>query len=118
MNNIDIEKLNRDNFKSMMNVLSMPGTIQKVQALFGSDMLAIANTLLYSEVSFYYDGKEDFELIEAITNSKKEDSTSADYIFCDEINEYLFNKGKIGTSKDPEFSSTFVFNVKILKEQK
>ncbi len=71
MNNIDIEKLNRDNFKSMMNVLSMPGTIQKVQALFGSDMLAIANTLLYSEVSFYYDGKEDFELIEAITNSKK-----------------------------------------------
>ncbi|MGA1932231.1 phosphonate C-P lyase system protein PhnH [Arcobacter sp. YIC-464] len=109
MNTVDIEKLNRDNFKSMMNALSMPGNIEKIKPLFESNLLAIANTLLYSEVSFYYDGNEEFSLIEAITNAKKDDAHEADYIFSDELNEYLFNKGKIGTSKDPEYSSTFVF---------
>jgi len=109
VNTVDIEKLNRDNFKSMMNVLSMPGTIEKVEPLFDSNLLAIANTLLYSEVSFLYNGDEEFSLIEAITNAKKEDEENADYVFCDELNEYVFNKGKIGTSKDPEFSSTYVF---------
>lgn len=115
MNTVDIEKLNRDNFKSMMNVLSMPGTIEKVEPLFDSNMLAIANTLLYSEVSFFYDGKEEVSLIEAITNAKKEEASNADYIFCDEINEYLFNKGKIGTSKDPEYSATYIFKCKNFK---
>lgn len=115
MNSLDIEKLNRDNFRSMMNVLSMPGTVEKIQPLFDSSMLAMANTLLYSEVSYFYEGKEDFELIKAITNSKKKNISKADYIFCDEVNEYLFNKGKIGTSKDPEFSSTFIFKCKNFK---
>lgn len=112
MNTVDIEKLNRDNFKSMMNVLSMPGNVEKIEPLFDSNMLAIANTLLYSEVSFFYQGEEEFSLIEAITNAKKEKPESADYIFCDELNEFLFNKGKVGTSKDPEFSSTYVFKCK------
>lgn len=112
MNTVDIEKLNRDNFRSMMNVLSMPGTIEKIEPLFESNMLAIANTLLYSEVSFFYDGKEEFSLIEAITNAKNEEPEYADYIFSDELNEFLFNKGKVGTSKDPEYSSTYVFKCK------
>lgn len=109
MNTVDIEKLNRDNFKSMVNALSMPGNIEKVNPLFDSNMLAMANTLLYSEVSFFYDGKEEFSLIEAITNAKNEKAENADYIFCDELNEFLFNKGKVGTPKDPEFSSTYVY---------
>lgn len=112
MEAVDIEKLNRDNFRSMMNALSMPGKVEKIDSLFDSSFLAIANTLLYSEVSFYYEGNEDLELIEAITNPKKEDVQNADYIFCDELNEYLFNKGKVGTSKDPEFSATYVFKCK------
>ena len=112
MNTVDIEKLNRDNFRSMMNVLSMPGTVEKIEPLFESNMLAIANTLLYSEVSFFYDGKEEFSLIEAITNAKNEEPEHADYIFSDELNEFLFNKGKVGTSKDPEYSSTYVFKCK------
>ncbi|MGA1939223.1 phosphonate C-P lyase system protein PhnH [Arcobacter sp. YIC-310] len=112
MNTVDIEKLNRDNFKSMMNALSMPGKVEKIQPLFESNLLAIANTLLYSEVSFYYEGKEEFSLIEAITNAQNTQADNADYIFCDELNEYLFNKGKVGTSKDPEYSSTFVFKCK------
>lgn len=112
MKSIDIEKLNRENFRSMMNVLSMPGKIEKIEELFDSSFLAIANTLLYSEVSFYYEGKEEFELIKAITNPKEADIKNADYIFCDELNEYLFNQGKIGTSLDPERSSTYIIKCK------
>jgi len=115
MKRVDIEKLNRNNFKSMMNVLSMPGTIEQIEPLFKSNMLAIANTLLYSEVSFFYEGKEEFNLIEAITNSKKEKVDMADYVFCDDINDYLFNKGKTGTSENPEFSTTFIFKCKSFK---
>jgi len=112
MDTVDIEKLNRDNFRSLQNTLAMPGTIEKVEPLFNSYLLALANTLLYSQVSFYYEGKEEFELIEAITNTKKELPENADYIFCDQLNEYLFNKGKSGSSKEPEFSSTFIFKCK------
>ena len=109
MDTVDIEKLNRDNFRSLQNTLSMPGTIEKVTPLFNSNLLALANTLLYSQVSFHYEGEEEFELIEAITNAKKDTPENADYIFCDELNEYLFNKGKTGSSKDPEFSATYIF---------
>lgn len=112
MQTVDIEKLNRENFRSMMNALAMPGKVEKIDSLFDSSFLAIANTLLYSEVSFYYEGDEELSLIEAITNPKKEEVQNADYIFCDELNEYLFNKGKTGTSKDPEFSATYIFKCK------
>ncbi|MGB6330083.1 MAG: phosphonate C-P lyase system protein PhnH [Halarcobacter sp.] len=109
MKTVDIEKINRNNFKSIMNVLSMPGKVEKIEPLFKSTFLALANTLLYSEVSYFYDGSEEFGLIDAITNAQKEDEEQADYIFCDEINEFLFNKAKVGTSKDPEFSGTLIF---------
>lgn len=115
MKTLDIEKINRDNFKSIMNVLSMPGKVEKIEPLFKSTFLALANTLLYSEVSYFYDGKEEFSLIDAITNAKKEDETQSDYIFCDEINEFLFNKAKMGTPKDPEFSGTLIFKCKDFK---
>jgi len=112
MDTVDIEKLNRDNFRALQNTLSMPGSVTKVTPLFNSYLLAIANTLLYSQVSFYYESKEEFELIEAITNAKNNEASEADYIFCDELNEYLFNKGKKGSSKDPEFSATYIFKCK------
>jgi len=115
MQTVDIEKLNRDNFKSLQNSLSMPGNIKTILPLFKSNLLAVANVLLYSQVSFYYEGKEEFELIEAITNSKKQSIENADYIFCDELNEFLFNKAKVGTSKDPEHSGTFIFKCKDFK---
>jgi alpha-D-ribose 1-methylphosphonate 5-triphosphate synthase subunit PhnH len=115
MKTVDIEKINRDNFRLIMNVLSMPGTVEKIEPLFKSTFLALANTLLYSEVSYFYDGNEEFTLIDAITNAKKEDETQADYLFCDEINEFVFNKAKLGTPKDPEFSGTLIFKCKDFK---
>ena len=86
-----------------MNALSMPGNIEKIKPLFESNLLGIANCLLYSELSYFYKGTEEFDLIDAITNAKRTDECEADYIFCDELNEFLFNKAKIGTSKDPEY---------------
>lgn len=112
MKTIDIEKLNRENFKSIMNALSMPGNIEKIKPLFESNFLAIANCLLYSEVSYFYEGIEEFDLINAITNASKTKECEADYIFCDEINEFLLTKAKFGTSKDPEFSGTLIFKCK------
>jgi len=109
MKTVDIEKLNRDNFKSLMNVLSMPGKIEQIKPLFDSNLLAIASTLLYSEVAYFYEGLEEISLIEAITGSKKDSANCAEYIFCDEISESLFAGAQKGTSKDPEFSSTLIF---------
>lgn len=112
MRTIDIEKLNRDNFKSIMNALSMPGNIEKIEPFYESNLLAVANCLLYSEVSYFYKGSEDFDLIDAVTNANKTNECKADYIFCDEISEYLLNKAKIGTTCDPEFSGTLIFKCK------
>jgi alpha-D-ribose 1-methylphosphonate 5-triphosphate synthase subunit PhnH len=109
---IDIEKLNRDNFKSIMNALSMPGNIEKIEPFYSSNLLAVANCLLYSEVSYFYEGSEDFDLVNAITNATKTSECKADYIFCDELNDYLLNKAKIGTSLEPEFSGTLIFKCK------
>ena len=36
MKSVDIEKLNRENFRLMMNVLSMPGKVEKIEELFDS----------------------------------------------------------------------------------
>ncbi len=115
MKNIDIEKLNRDNFKALMNALSLPGTINKIEPLFQSGLLAIANTLLYSQTSFYYNGLEEFTLIEAITNSKSENKNNCDYLFADNICKTLLENSKIGTVKDPEFSTTHIFKCKDFK---
>ncbi|QKF81938.1 phosphonate C-P lyase system protein PhnH [Halarcobacter ebronensis] len=112
MKKIDIERLNRENFRSMMNALSRPGSIERIEPLFDSHLLAIANTLLYAEVSYFYKGNEDFELINAITNAKDSNEKEADYLFCDTIDENLFEAGKVGTMKDPEFSSTYIFKCK------
>lgn len=112
MKTIDIEKLNRDNFKSIMNALSMPGNIEKISPFYESSLLAVANCLLYSEVSYFYNGSEDFDLIDAITNALKTNECKADYIFSDKLSDYLLNRAKVGTSMEPEFSGTLIFKCK------
>ncbi len=116
MKNLDIEKLNRDNFRAMMDVLSMPGTLQNIKPLFNSNLLALANTLLYSQVTFFYDGKEKFDLIQAINNCENKSLEEADYIFFDETNDYALNKAKIGIPKDPELSGTLIFKCKNFRQ--
>lgn len=109
MENLDIEKLNRENYKSMMDTLSMPGKIAKIEPLFDSNLLAIANVLLFSEVSFFYNGDEDMSLVEAITNPQVATNDKADYIFSDVINDSLIVEAKKGDYMNPDFSATLVF---------
>jgi len=112
MKSVDLEELNRMNFRALMNALSMPGKIKKIKPLYNSNILAAANVLLYSEISFFYDGKEDISVIEAITNTSKESIQKADYIFSDEIDENLVSEVKNGDFINPDFSATIVFACK------
>lgn len=109
MKNLDIEKLNRENYKSMMDTLSMPGIVAKIQPLFDSNLLAIANVLLFSEVSFFYNGDEDMSLVEAITNPNITTNDKADYVFSDVINDSLITEAKKGDYMNPDFSATLIF---------
>jgi alpha-D-ribose 1-methylphosphonate 5-triphosphate synthase subunit PhnH len=111
MDSVDIEKKNRKNFRSLLDVLSMPGTIQKVDTLFDSFALSVASVLLYSEVSYLNSTDEDFTLIDAITNAKKQSKQEADYIFCDSLDGLLGNIKK-GTYLSPEHSTTLICLVK------
>lgn len=105
----DLEKLNRQNFKSLSDSLSQPGKISKINPIFDSKLLGIASVLLYSEVSYYYNGSRDMTLIEAITNPKVETIQNADYIFSDEIDINLLKDAKVGDHLNPDFSSVLIF---------
>lgn len=109
MKKIDIEQTNRKNFKAIMNALSRPGNIENIEPLFNSAMLAISSVLLYSQVSFFYDGDEDMQTIKTISNAKNVDCKNADYIFADKLDNKLLKEAKVGIAKEPEFSATLVF---------
>lgn len=110
MNSIDIEKNNRETFRILLNALSMPGSVGKVNKIFNSYTLSIASTLLYSEVSYINNTKEDFKLIDAITNAKQENIQNADYIFCCSLDGVL-NEIKKGSYLSPEDSATIIYLV-------
>lgn len=112
MKKIDIEKLNRENFNSLMNSLSRPGLTQDIKPFQGSFMLAIGSVLLYSEVSYFYSGDEEFDLLEAMSNCKKEDIAKADYVFSDKLDLDLLKIAKIGTPYSPEFSASIIYKCK------
>jgi len=109
MQNIDLEQLNRQNFKSLSDALAMPGKITQLKKVFDSHLLAVANLLFFSEVTFYYSGDEDITLIEAITNPKATTLQEADYIFSDTIDIRLINEAKKGDYLNPDFSATLIF---------
>ncbi|WP_044416672.1 phosphonate C-P lyase system protein PhnH [Halarcobacter anaerophilus] len=107
MDSVDIEKKNRKNFRSLLDVLSMPGTTSKVNKLFDSYVLSVGSVLLYSEVSYINKTQEDFSLIDAITNAQKKDIKDADYIFCNDPITVL-EIVKKGTHLNPDFSATII----------
>jgi alpha-D-ribose 1-methylphosphonate 5-triphosphate synthase subunit PhnH len=109
MQNLDLEQLNRQNFKSISDALAMPGKITKIKKVFDSHLLAVANVLLFSEVTYYYSGDEDITLIEAITNPKITTMQEADYILSDVIDTRLILEAKKGDYLNPDFSATLIF---------
>ena len=112
MHQIDIEKLNRKNFRALMRALSMPGSIQKITPLYGATTLAIASVLLYHEVSYFNHGMIDLSLICDINNPQATSLEMADYIFSDTMEQALLLGAKKGTFINPDFSATLIFCTK------
>ncbi|MDX1809665.1 MAG: phosphonate C-P lyase system protein PhnH [Sulfurospirillaceae bacterium] len=118
MQKIDLEKLNRKNFKALMSALSMPGNIKKISPLYKSAMLALSNVLLYNEVTYFFAGDDNISLVADITNPKIETAQNADYIFSDQIDKDLLEIAKKGTFLNPEFSATLIFACKDFNKTK
>ncbi|TKI69381.1 phosphonate C-P lyase system protein PhnH [Sulfurimonas crateris] len=108
MENVDLEQLNRQNFKSLSDALAMPGKITQIKSVFDSYLLGVANVLFFNEVTYYYSGDEDITLIEAITNPKATTMQEADYILSDVIDTRLINEAKRGDYLNPDFSATLI----------
>lgn len=106
---LDIEQTNRKNFRVLMDALSHPGSIGKMDKAYDSYLLSVASVLLYSEVSFYYFGEENFTLVEAVTNPRATTNDQADYIFSDAVCLRLLREAKTGDFINPDFSSLLVF---------
>lgn len=105
----DLTYLNRHNFRAICDALAMPGTSHKIQKAFDSYTLAIASTLLYSEVSFINLTDSDFYLLNNICNAKLENIENADYIFTHNIDSNMISSIKKGSFKDPEFSASIIY---------
>lgn len=105
----DIEKINRLNFRSCLEALSRPGELQTISPLFNSGLLAMASLLLYAEVSHFYNGNLDFELITALCGSEQEGQNEADYLFFDTIDPAPLDHAKSGSAESPELSATLIF---------
>jgi alpha-D-ribose 1-methylphosphonate 5-triphosphate synthase subunit PhnH len=105
----DIEKINRNNFRSSLKSLARPGKEQAILPLFGSGLLGMASVFLFSEVTHYYRGDLDFELIRALCGSRHTEADKADYLFFDAPREEHLEPVKSGTPESPELSATLLF---------
>lgn len=105
----NIEKKNRENFRSCLAVLSSPGESRQINPLFNSPLLAMASVLLYAEVGYFYDGAEDFQMIDALCCARRTEAAIADYLFFDRPEAGYLDQAKIGSSENPELSATLIF---------
>lgn len=110
---VDIEQLNRCNFRSALEALARPGELYPLQPLFSppqdSPLLAMASVLLYGETSFYYQGSADFDLVRAISGATSCSPAEADYVFADAPDEALLAAARSGTGESPELGATLIF---------
>lgn len=105
----DIERINRDNFRSCLEAMARPGQLQTITPLFHSGLLAMASVLLYAEVSYCYRGELDFELVGALCGTHRVPASEADYLFYDSPDpDFLFH-AKTGSAENPEFGATLLF---------
>jgi alpha-D-ribose 1-methylphosphonate 5-triphosphate synthase subunit PhnH len=108
-NEHDIERSNRENYRSILRAISRPGEIQPVIPLFGSGLLAMASVLLYAEVSYYGDPSLDFQLIRALCGPRCVAQQEADYLFFADPHHDHLHRAKVGTAESPEFGATLLF---------
>jgi len=106
----DLERANRKNFRNSLEAMARPGEIQPITPLFGSGLLAMASVLLYAEVSCFYQGNLDFELIRAICGARTACREMADYLFFDSPDPAELAEVKTGTAESPEQGATLLFD--------
>ncbi len=109
MREIDTEKLNRANFRKCLEALSHPGKLYPVLPLFDSGLLALASVLLYSEVTYHYQGALNFQVVTALTGAKIASPEQADYLFSDQPDQLALQGAKAGVGESPEDSATLLF---------
>jgi alpha-D-ribose 1-methylphosphonate 5-triphosphate synthase subunit PhnH len=114
-NEHDIEKINRQNYRSSLRALSQPGEVQQVMPLFGSGLLAMASVLLYAEVSYYGESSLDFQLIRALCGARPVSQPEADYLFFATPHHAHLQQAKVGSAESPEFGATLLFGFEMVE---
>lgn len=106
---IDIEKINRTNFRNCLTAMSRPGKTYPITPLFDSALQAMASVLLYSEVSYHYNGMLDFQMVAALTGAQSQSARMADYLFFDAPDTTALQEAKAGTPENPEDGANLLF---------
>lgn len=107
----DTERLNRQNFRPLLQALALPGSLEPFHGLYDSPMMAAASLLLYPEVTYHSNIVMDWSLIEAITGTTTDSGPHADYLFCGEAGQTFLEQAKSGSAADPEIGATLLIAI-------
>ena len=103
---VQLEQINRRNFRVCLETLARPGTTGTILPVFGSHLLALALCLLYPEVTSCFYAPGDQRQLRAMTGSPGAPPDQADYIFCDRAETTILTAARTGTLMHPEQSAT------------
>lgn len=105
---VEIERLNRNNFRNCLEALARPGCYFQISPFFDSSLMAMAVMLLYAEVRYYQQAEGDWQVIRALTGSEQSEAAVADYLFLDAPSEEVLLAARAGEQRNPEFSATCI----------
>lgn len=106
MNGVDVDKMNRHNFRACLQALSRPGNREQIVALSDGPLQALAFCLLSSEVTSCFRGDRNYMQVAALTGSEQVAASRADYIFCEMPDTASLAAAKTGSLLHPDHSAT------------
>lgn len=106
MDGVNIEKINRYNFRACIQALSRPGSRERIIPLSDIPLHAPAHCLLSSEVTCCFKGKQNYDQVAVLTGSEQVAAAGADYIFCEKADTQILAAAKTGTLLHPDHSAT------------
>ena len=71
----------------------------------------MASVFLYAEVSHFYTGNLDFDMIRALCGSQQTAIEEADYLFSHSPLIEQLERVKIGSAENPEMSATIIYDL-------